>query len=640
MPQIIKLDLSVERKTALAGYLHKTFGHAVLARRNQVDDKYKRWQDNYAGKPLEAVRTTPFYRASNFVPQLIRMHTDILTARVLGIMFGTKPFWKPRAFMPGLPHEWMEQLGKWIEFESFYNIGLYEPLDACMFRTFKTGTCVLKAPWTEELFYLARPGSNGSESYATEEIKTEGLSVKPIPYDDFFVHPITANNLSEVQVKFHRLRLTKEEVELRKARGWWDKDAVDFFLRVPTDPQKSPARATQAQEAGIQLTQDVARPFQAVEAWFEYDIGDGKNFRIVCVFNPQSALPNSILRLYFNYYTKGIDPFIDFRFASRDDLFYGYSIPEILEQTQEEQSQIHNARRDSNLIANSPGWKKKRYADVPNPSSEWYPGKVFELEDMADLEAIQFGKGYNDMIMEEQFLMQLGERQTGVGPPMQAAGSGGMGGKRGIYSSMGTLAMLSEGNKRLDIFLRRLRYPMHRVGNIIYQSHRDFRPTGSEYTIWGANGETHRKTFAFKEPKDYRGLFFDIGASDSSANREVDRTALLLMANTMAGYYRQIIEASSIITQVPEDHPLRKILLLVLDGAKDLADRLLFTFDVGDRDRLIPDIRKVLGGSSQQADEAAEQSGLPGAEGDLSPEGLQGLSGRLAALPRSGTPSA
>jgi hypothetical protein len=145
----IPLSISDDRKSDLVGYLTKVFSDCVTARRTQIDSKYSRWMDNYSGKPLEAIRTTPFYRASNFIPQLIRMHTDILSARVFGIILGTRPTWEPRSLIE-MPHEDREAVSDWLEFTSKFILRLPEILDTAIFRAFKAGHVMLKGPWIED----------------------------------------------------------------------------------------------------------------------------------------------------------------------------------------------------------------------------------------------------------------------------------------------------------------------------------------------------------------------------------------------------------------------------------------------------------------------------------------------------------
>ncbi len=628
MRTLINLKLSDDQMNDIIGYLYNKFELTVKARTTQVDDKYKRWQDNYAGKPAEKIRTTPFYNASNFVPQLIRMHTDILSARIIAFIMACKPFWRPKTMLGQAPHDYLEAIGTWLDYVSFYELGMYDLLDKTIFGTVKTGTVTLKAPWVEDTVYDVN-SDPGTGARTEKEVRREGMQPRVIPFDDFFPYPIVANNLEEVQIKFHRLRLTKEEVESRVRANLWDEANAKRLLDFPENSSERVAHESQATEAGITLTSDVDRPYTAVEAWFEFPIG-ARNYRQVVVFNPKIQTKEGFLRGYFNNYPVGLDPFVDFRIMPREDLYYGYCIPEILEQSQEEQAQIHNVRRDASVICNVPTFKTKRYADVPNPSSEWYPGKLFVLENMDDLDVLNVPTKYQPMVDEEKFLMDLAERYSGVSPPMQGMGAGVLSGRRGIYNTGGTLALISEGNRRLDIYLKRLRFSFHKFGNLIYHSHRTFKPQGQEYQSWGTTGSNLTKTFQFLESEGYKGLFFEISASDASVNKENDRTALMMVANVMASYYQRMVEAANVICQTPQGHPLQQVLFQVVEGARDLASRLLFAFDVGDRDKLVPDLQAILSGKPPAGSQQMGQGNMPGAQGPVSVENLAALQQQLA----------
>jgi hypothetical protein len=371
-------------------------------------------------------------------------------------------------------------------------------------------------------------------------------------------------------------------------------------------------------------------PYHVIEAWFPYTLPNGRTYRMAAVFNPFIQGEQALLRLYFNPSKKGLDPFTDFRPGPRDGLFYGYAAPEVLEQFQEEQAQIHNARRDASVIQNVPGWKKKRYANTPDPSSEWYPGCVMTLDDMDDLEPLQFAVTYNNMLPEEQAVMELAERALGISAAQQAYGSG-QGGKRGTYNTGGTLALLTEGNRRLDIYIKRLRYPCHQIGRRIYHNYRD-NVDDKMLDVYGKKADSIRKILSSPLPDAANGIFFDLGCSDAGINRETDRQNMLLLANTVGGYYRQIWEAVATVTQIPDGHPAKEALLFVLDGAKDMVKRILFTFDVPDRDRLVPDLRAILERRAGPGSETADTGGVPEAGRDVSGEGLRALSRHLDAV--------
>src|SRR5207245_8831149 len=141
-----------------------------------------------------------------------------------------------------------------------------------------------------------------------------------IAFGDFWPYPITATDLLEVQVKFHRIRMTKYDVEQR--RGRWSEEAIEQMLVQPDNPQNEPARQVKAQESGLIITKDVDYPFHVLEAWFQYALSSGKTYKLAAVFNPFIEGANSVLRLYFNPSSLGLDPFVDFSPFPRDGLFY------------------------------------------------------------------------------------------------------------------------------------------------------------------------------------------------------------------------------------------------------------------------------------------------------------------------------
>lgn len=625
----IKLtEISIPRenkdaRTNLVKWACNTFRKSVESRSQQIDSDYRRWVDNYAAKPAQAIRTIPFYKASNFVPQLIRMHTDILAARQIGLLFGTRPFWMPKTFNSNIQNDVLMAVGEWMHKLCQYDVNFYDPVDLSVFLATKTGLSVIKNTWVD--FSKTRAVSG----QAVKDYRREGLCLDVIPFDDLFPYPITAQFFRDCLAIFHRLRFTKEEIDFRKhipLPYGWNPKAADKLMMGSSTPNTNSARESAAQSAGINLTVDVIRPFTAVEMWGTYELEKGKLADIVLTFNPLDETEDSILKLHYNYLPPDLDPFVDIRIMPREGLIVGDCVPNILEQSQEEQAQIHNGRRDANLIANVPGWKKLKSYTGANPSTEWYPGKCFEVDTMEDINPLVFNTNYNSLIEEEQALLQLAERYTGISPAMQGFGSGTVG-KKGIYSSQGTLALLSEGNKRLDIYLQRVRRSFHKQGQLIFTSYRDFRSGGKELELYGENGALLKQAFATKEPDDFRGVFFDLGASDASANKEVDRQNLLLMSNTMSAYYKEIMALAPSIAGMPEGSPAKELALQVLDGARDLANRILFVFDVWDRKKLVPDVREMLaGGKPQPRPRALDQAGVPESESAVSGSELQNLS--------------
>lgn len=621
MPAVKQLDLPPDKKSDLVRMLLEKFQLVLRARSTQVDDKALRWQKNYDAIPAQEVRTVPFVRAANFMPGLIRMHSDILGARILGIIFGTHPFWKVSTVLNGvLPAETLQALADGMNYLWDAELHGFEFVDQIVNHSLQTGNLTLKGLWLDEVkTYL-----NGD---AFVDMTSRKIEYEPVPFEDFWPYPITAKNTRKAEILFHRVRFTARDVKDRVDDKRWTKLAGDLMFPAQEGDTLQQARGD---ATGISLTPDVDYPYSAIECWLDYKV-EGKNVPIVVTMNPNVGNENAILRAYYNFMPYGERPFIDFVPMPRKGSFYGYSVPEVLEQDQEELAQIHNQRRDNSTIVNVPGWKKKRYADVPNPATDWYPGCVWEVDEMDDIEPLTIQTSYQAMLEEEQFGLSLAERKVGISPSMQGFGAGQSAGKRGVYTTGGTLALLSEGNRRLDIFIRRLRFPFHRLGRLTAQAYNAFAPGH-----WDRFGETGaRIRDAFRMTDQQGGLLYDLSATDANANREVDRQNLIQMSTVMATYYQQVLSLAGIVKQLPEGDPLRPIALLVLDGARDLANRILFAFDQPDRGKLVPDLTKILTGGAPEPAAAVAGNGsgeMRGAQVPVSAPQLQNFLRDTAAL--------
>lgn len=616
----------------LAQFLITRLQACITARQGQLEEKFGRWEKNYNGEPKLPTRTTPFYNASNFVSGMIRMHTDIYHARIMGFMCGVKPFWQPAWFTSSVKHEWLNALADWLDYTCWNRMQFFEPLDTTFHSLVKLGTVVVKAPWVEKELWKATTEREGQGQQSTKQTFSN-VCIQPIHYSDFLCWPINARTLETVNIKYHRLRYTEDEVRYRQATRGWDKDATDLLLKCPVGTEGT-VQTQIANKSGIQLTPDVTRPYQVIECHLDFELQTGKLFPIVVLLNPHVIEEKSILRAYHKTYPElDLDEFIDFHFTPGENQFWKSGIPAILEGHFEEHTQLHNNRRDSSTIANIPTFKKKRFANVANPNDEWYPGKVWELDQMTDLDMMSLGTSYNHMIEEEHEILGQAERLVGNPPPTQGMGSGSMG-KRGTYNTGGTLALLGEGNRRLDVMLMRCRFPMHKVGRLVHTSYRDFGDEASLYPGKDANDANLRQALTLRPPSDSGGLvWYGLNASNSSANREVERTSLLMAGNTMASYYGQLFQTMQMVVAAPEGSPLKQVGLMVLDGARSLAESILRAFNVPDRNALLPDLREVLGGGQPQSGPPAPGAErLPPAQGNVQPSDLSSLSANIATI--------
>lgn len=609
--KIIRPELSAERRTELEAYLLDHWERAVDGRSQQVDEDYKRWDLNYKGVPRERIRTLPWYGASNFVVQLIRIFIDTFVARSLNIVFATKPLYT----VSGFNRELREALEVYINHKAVVEWQHYTLAQRMLQRGAKNGTLTIKTPWVEEAEWAVSAGEG--ETSRNRIVTFAGPKSRCIPFDDFYVYPITAEDMSEVEIKFHKVRYVEEDARRRRDAGAWniEEGELESALQLPTDVR----RKEEEEEAGV--TDNRLKELQAVECHFRYAMWGSDVARMVGVIIPSLR---KLVDVYYYPYPRNVEIFHTYRPYPREHFFYGESMCQILEQSQEESSSVHNDRRNNSYIANAPVFKRRSGSLLPNPSSNWYPGKVWDVESMEDFDIVAVGRNYNDMLSEEAQLFQLAERLTGIGPPMQGSASG-MSGKRGIYNAMGTIALLQESNQRQDTNIRDARVVLSEVSRTALILQRAYG--GDDPSIQLFPDEMQKQIMAALQaatPDTLARCRFEVSASSAGVNKEIERMGLMQMATVLQQYGQVVHQLGQMLLDPKLNPSLRSMITQIIDMHRWMAGRLLRAFDEYDLEGILPDVAVALAAGQQQQQ---QQPGQPGGPAQAAPSGIPGPGG-------------
>lgn len=593
-----------EHFTDLQTYLSDHWERAHSARTAQVDEKYSKWQRAYEGIPAEERRSLPWPGASNFVVQLSRMFIDTFVARTLNIVFATRPLYT----LDFLPSELKDHTEHYINRKAMYDWNHYDLCRKNLYRGAKNGTVVNKTPYVVEDEIDVREGSSEGEEYTESLVVTyEGPKTEPIPFEDFYVYPITINDLDQASIIFHRVRFV-EEIAKQRARKWMDRNpslTLENILaqcEMPKDIKRDEEQA----RAGIQDSR--LSELHLVECHLKYPVTNDpdKYYQVVALLEPKTR---TLYDVYYNPYPLNLRIFQDYRPAPREDFFFGESWCQILEQAQEEASTIHNDRRNNSYIANSPVFKRRRGSLLPNPSTNWYPGKVWDLEDMTDFEMVQVGRNYNDMLAEENHILMLAERLVGIGAVQQGNASGMMG-KRGIYNAAGTLAVLSESNQRQDTNIRDIRQVLGGIGKLSFIMQRQFNPRDPILDLYPPDVASKiREGLEMATPSLLQHNYFEIKASDAASNSEAAKANLMQMASIVGQYGAAVPQMAQALLTLKPDNPMYGLTLKVAQMHKWMASKLIRALGEHDADGLIPDIAQAFTGGAQGGGAPQMQAG-------------------------------
>lgn len=624
-------DLSEEKWDTLERYLLDHYRRAKDSRSEQVDGKYDIWEKNYYGIPAEKIRTVPWYKSSNFVVKVIRIFVDTFCARTLNIIFATRPLYT----VDGYPSEVKEALELYLNRKALCEWDHYQLASSLLSRGNKNGTGICKTRYSEKLGIDVMPGEGGASSKESEVILFSGPKTSIIPFEDFCLYPITANYLEEAVIKFHTVRYVEEEALRQIKGGKWEltEEELEQALKTPADAKRE---GTQ-EESGV--VDRYLKELQVVECHLEWDFNEAnKYYSLVCLLVPTL---DKMIDCYYNPYPRNLECFTDYRPNPKEDFFYGESMCELLASTQEEISSIHNDRRNNSFVANAPVFKRRSGSLLPNPSTNWYPGKVFDLEDMNDFEMVMTGRNYNDTLQEEAADLQYAERLIGLGPIMQGMAQGAVG-KKGAYNTGGTIALLSESNQRQDSNIRDFRQVLSRVAKVAYSLQSFYGKDDPTIAVFPQEIQRQiRAALAMTTPAHLATANFEVKASNAGHNSEVAKANLLQMASVLGQYGNSAQQMIQALVQPNLNPSLRMIINDTLKMQSWMAKRLLRGWDEYDAEEILPDARAAIeatipggGRGTRESTGQANQSQLDfGGAGDtgapLSREGLQSLSEML-----------
>lgn len=583
---LVRPPISDDKRRELKDYLTTLWLRAKSGRQQQVDGDYTKWSTAYEGTPLEEIRTVPFYKASNFVVKVIRIYVDTFTARTLNTCFATQPLY----VCDNLPAEMRDGFELYLNRKATYDWEHYRVARELCMRGNKNGTVVFKMPWVEKQGIDVTPRGGGWGE--TPVTYYQGPEALPIPFEDFFVYPITINRLQDAVVKFHRTRYVKEIAE-QKVTGlnpvWHlpEGKTIDTYLQHARDAKRT------EQQASAGVMDPYMLEVNVVEAYLQWAVTNDPNKMYDCIVLFEE-FSGDVLDVYFDPHPRNICIFKDYRPFPREDLFYGESMCQILGQVQEEASRIHNERRDNSTIASSVVFKRRSGSLLPNPSTNWYPGKVFDLEDMDDLDTINVGRNYDDMIAQEDYAFQLGNRLSGIDDAMQGM-SQGAAGKRGVYNTSGTLAVLAESNQRQDTNMRDVREALGGIALVSARLQASIQPNDPLIdTLPKSSQDGARAALRYIASDKARYLRLEVKASNAGANKDIERQNLMNIAGVINQYGASVQQMGTQLLNPGLNPGLRLLMNGVIRMQRGMAIRLLKAFDQWDAVDDLPDLTEAL----------------------------------------------
>ena len=565
----------------------------ALSERRPLEERWLRYQQLYQARPEKAVKDFPFVGASNLVVPVIATDVDTIYSRLMGVLFGPENLWSCSPLREDMV-DYAPRLQEFLAWAQKAELDAYDAVADWLLEICKLGTGVLKERYRREsrIVYEFRETVEGTVDRLSRQLTKDNPSISAVSCFDFLV-PAGTVKLEDAPWCAERLLLTWEQLVQRQRMGiyqglerlgpWAARDRGSW---IETEYQRM-QHFVQGQPTRLEIW----------ESWTDFDISG--------IGEPQPLLVSlhlptqTVLRIDYNPFFHQEKPFDVARYMRQEKAFYGIGIPQMLEMIQEEAVAMHNQRVDANTIANTPMMKAREGIGIKD-DEPIFIGRWFLVKEMADIEPMQFGRLPMNTLGEEQLTLSYGSRRTGVNDYVMGNNSPSVG-----YAAAQTNIMQhQEAAKRFDQTLREIRVSLSSAGRRVTELYQQFNQGGKAYMVMGeGDGEVVNRILQFPYELVRNVVAIDVTATSASLNKDVQiRTSMVLM-QLVTQYYEQMIQSMMLAVNPQVPPQIRMLAQQMVVGGTTLMRRVMDAYDMQDIDSIIPDLRELVLGQSQQLEQ-------------------------------------
>jgi len=536
---------------------------------------------------------------------------------VVGTIFANEPYVYIKSRI-GQMTEWADALQDFQQYWAVEEVGAYSVLSEAAIDFIKNGTMIIKNVWVHDIQPRLIYNERGKVE-RVEQTMYRGPKWFLCDLSDIRV-PYEAKDLQTCQFLAHDVRLRWQEV-LRRERvlGMYKSGFAEELKQHVTVPlQNDENEEAKKDLQGLrQVYPWLFETMKLTEMWMFYQVEAGKpEVPILVTIHEDSG---KIARAIHHPLMSGQRPFSMARYMRRPNQFWGIGVAQSLKDLAEELSTIHNQTVDSGTIANVKCFKAKKNSGV-TPNEKAYPGKIFFLDNMDDLEEFMLGEIKASSFKLSEEVMLWGEKRSGVSDYTLGRESGVM---KSRATARGTLALISEGNRRFDLSLREFRGMYEELVKQNIELHQQYEPGGRE---WLRNMEVFSVAFP---PTDIRHrLTFECSASSAAMNKQVEQETNIMLLDRAGAVYQMLMNYMQIATSPQAPPPMQKLAVQAAQSYHKLAQKVFKSLNVTDVETYLPKIEGALSEAIQfaTAGAMAQPPGVGGVAG-TPPPGTPGNGG-------------
>lgn len=572
--------LSPEREETIKLWLMWQINNHRMERSGFVDD-ITRYNKDYWAVPNETVRKFPFQGAANIVIPITAIVAEAVHARNMQRLFSQDQLVNLKFFDPN-----------WSPFDR--DIELF--LDWQLMNQMKFKAKAESAIWEQELFgtgvikdgYMRLVRNVIYEENEFEVPVYTGPCIDSVPLANFLMpfsalDPQTAPWCGEEHVTNQYELKQLEQAGLFRPGTY---DRLSNYYTMANNLNLSSDKFRQS----VEKLQNQQPAWPSRLGWYEIYAGfapqesDGKQKKLIEYVFLYHLDSNTLLSIRHNWFYDGRRPYEIGVMQKVANRWLGIGIAKQNEQIQRSITTQHRQRLDAGTIANATMMKVKRLSGI-SPSEPVYPGKLWFVEDMGDIEPLQFNGTYPTAANNEQQTLYYGQQRSGINDltlGMNQVGTPG--------TATSDMARLQEGSHKHDYYHSNIldflsRVIRNTVGNICQWGTSDPR-----YFEFRENGDIVRQFFDLPPSLLKSGILAEIRMVSQSDNKLLDRNNWMQLVTIFQQYYANAFQSASLIDT--------KIAVMVaaqsIKASTEAFEHILNTFDIPNAHKL--SLRQLIDG--------------------------------------------
>lgn len=576
MPYPREIDLDEDTEARLISYLNQELLNHYGERSQFIED-LKTYQEDYYARPTTAKKTFPFVGAANIVIPLSAIAVEAVHAKTMTTLFALEEFVSIK-----LPEQY-DDIRHSVELVANHtllkDVDMYKFADNCLLELEKLGTGVGKSSW-EKIERTAVREVNGKEEEFTVTVK-QGATADYVPLANFLM-PFTSQDPQFAAWCGEEHLETPFEVKLLCENDFFKKDCWDTLEKWVTYSQNSGGLSSDTYKQKVQslVNQTPAWPKQIgwVEIWLSFDIDDsGVEKEIVVHYH---RLAQYIMSCRYNWYEDLHRPYRHGNYITLEGRWNGIGICKQNDQFQREVTTQHRQRLDNATLANMRMIKVSKLSGY-GPGEPVFPGKIWLVDDIKDIDTFQMGEIYPSSFNNESQTLNYAQQRTGInelslGMPQV--------GTPGTASS--DLTRVQEGKNKFDYNFKNIRRFLSEINSdaICNAAQFGFRDNRVFDMLCGKDSDSVRAFY--KQPLTLlrQSLAIDISLAGQNQNKLQNRAAWTQLAGFIQQYYKGMIDLA---TASGNQALVQELTIAAMSGGTEAFKQILESFDTRNINRII-----------------------------------------------------